>query len=166
MKRREALSMTGLALTPAIAGCVGGLLDDESVIDVDGTEVPLVSTETAAEWYEDDELETLYLDARPSPHEYDQLRIAGAEFSPAPSGLDSGDPAVEEGPETRIVTYCVCPHYYAGQRGAYLIDSGFEDVHALDEGLEDWAENGHPVAGTWANESLEEVSFAEPEYAN
>lgn len=160
MRRRTLLTLTGTAMAGTVAGCLG---DEETngTLDVGGTDVPLVSTDQAYEWYSEGDL--LVLDAR-SVSEWEAVRIVDAEPSPAADGLDEGDPteAVDRG--TRILTYCVCPHTLAGQRGASLIDDGFTDVHALDEGLQDWIEEGYPTEGEDVTSPTEGTTIPEPDY--
>lgn len=143
MNRRQTLTAGCAALFGSIAGCLG-----------QDPDVPVVATETAYDWFEN--TDTRFVDAR-SRAEYEEHRIDGAVLSPADDGLEENDPVDEWATDTRIVTYCVCPHALAKGRASSLIDDGYDDVHALDDGLQDWIDQGHPVAGT-------EVSTALPEY--
>lgn len=155
MKRRGLLAGTAALIGVSSAGCLGDSSDDSTEhLDVEGVEVPLVSVAEAAQWYEDGA--TVFLDARPE-WQYNEMRIEGAEHSVHPDGRDENDPTEDIESDTRVVTYCVCPHAQAGMRGASLIEDGYSAVYALDEGLEEWYEQGHPVSGT-----AEDVS--EPEY--
>lgn len=160
MKRREVLVGASACLAVGTAGC--SLLGDEDVLDVDGIEVPLVGTDAAADWFHAEE-STVFLDAR-SRSEYESLRIEGAKHSVSPDGLPEDDPTEELAEDTRIVTYCVCPHTLAGRRGASLIEDGFTDVHALDEGLQHWLDEGHPVEGTDAMSEMTSEDLPEPAY--
>ena len=150
MRRRTFLGASGMAVT-GIAGCLGGDNGETAANEYgyetttsDGTEVPLVPIEDAIEWYDDDE--TVFVDTRDRTA-FDRARIAGSVFSPAPDGQETDDPMGEYDEERRIVTYCVCPHYLAGLRGASLIRAGYAHTYALDEGFEPWVEGGHPVEG-------------------
>ena len=159
MRRR---SFLGLALAGTVAGCLGDSVEEsDDYLDVNGTSVPLVSTDTAAEWYDSDDL--LVLDAR-NEDAWEEVRIAGAKSSPSPNGHDEDDPTDTVASDTRILTYCVCPHTLAGQRGASLIDDGFTDVYALDEGLEEWIEQGHPIEGTDVSEPTEQTVVPTSDY--
>ncbi|OVE83475.1 rhodanese-like domain-containing protein [Natronolimnobius baerhuensis] len=167
MNRRHFLA-AGTAVTAAgLAGCLGGddgqgssadgygpdseETPDERSIDTDsyetasynGTEVPLAPLEDVEYWYL--RQEARIVDTR-LENSYEDLRITGAALSTAPNGLDN-DPTADWPQEDRIVTYCVCPHTMAVQRAATLIDAGFEDVYALDDGLEPWVVNGYPIEG-------------------
>ena len=161
MRRRSLLTVSAAAVGGFLAGCLGDEIEEGETIEVRGTEVPLLSTQRAFDWYDAGEL--LVLDAR-SESEWEQLRIADAELSPHPDGLDRDDPTEAVEADTRIMTYCVCPHTLAGSRAATLIDEGFDSVYALDEGLQDWVEKGHPIEGTGVNDSVENVEVPEPEY--
>ncbi len=151
MNRRQLLS-TGAAVTiTGLAGCLGS--DDEypteSFADVS---VPLAPLEDVYEWYDEDD-ETEFVDTR-TETEYDAHHIAGAVLSPAEHGLPQDDPVEEWSSETRIVTYCVCPHALAGHRAASLIDDGYENVYALDEGLQAWIDEGYPLEGSEVDQQL------------
>lgn len=173
MLRRDALIVGTTVLVGAVAGCLG---DDgrDNGDDADGDDdsddahleqgdvtVPLVGVREAVDWHESGE--TVFLDAR-SREEYEDLHIANAEHSAAPDGLGEDDPAEDLDPDTRIVTYCVCPHTLAGQRAASLIENGFTDVHALDEGLQEWLDRGHPVDGASALTISSSEELPDPEY--
>ncbi|WP_254864498.1 rhodanese-like domain-containing protein [Halovivax gelatinilyticus] len=141
MNRRQYLVASGVAGASAMfAGCLSGN-DEYDVYETNGQEVPLAPAEDTYEWYEDDE--AIFLDAR-SPMEYVQGHIAGALLSPA--GDSSFDhPTDDISTDQRLVTYCVCPHDLAGTRAAELMNDGFEDVYAIDEGLLEWRDNGYPM---------------------
>lgn len=143
MQRREVLSTTTALLGVGLAGCLG---DDSNYYTVDGVDVPLVPVEEAIDWFEGGD--TVFLDARPHIAHYEELHIEGAEFSPEPDGLSEDDPADALADDTRIVTYCVCPHAYAGSRGANLIEADYSEVYALEEGLDEWVDSGYPIDGT------------------
>ncbi|MCU4926448.1 rhodanese-like domain-containing protein [Halobacteria archaeon AArc-dxtr1] len=109
-------------------------------------EVPLAPVEDVAHWYEDDD-ELVVLDTR-SAVPYGNLRISGAQLSPAPDGHSAHAGLIGVPSATRIVTYCVCPHTLAGHRAAALIEAGYTEVYALNEGLEEWVDRGYPIAGS------------------
>lgn len=115
---------------------------DYSTMTVEGIEVPLVPNEDAFEWFEDGE--TVFVDAR-TREEYERARIPGAVFSPARDGLSTDDPVEELSTDTRIVTYCACPHTLAGLRAASLLRDGYEHTYALAEGIPRWDEAGYPI---------------------
>lgn len=164
MNRRTLLVASGAAAMGGVAGCLGGDNDGDSgtpanefdyeTITTDGTEVPLAPVEDVYEWYENEEAE--FADAR-GRAQYDSKRIAGAVFSPAPDGADEDDPVEEWSTDTRIVTYCGCPHHLSSQRAAALIDAGYEHAYAIDEGLRGWEDNGYPLEGT--NVETERVTY-------
>jgi rhodanese-related sulfurtransferase len=143
MRRRQFLA-TGATMTAvSVAGCFGD--DEYETYSVEGTEVPLAPLDDVYEWYEDDDAR--FVDTR-TQTEYDDLHIPGAIFSPAEHGLDADDPTEEWSTDTLIVTYCVCPHTLAGLRGASLMNAGYEDVYAIDEGLVEWVEREYPLEGS------------------
>lgn len=142
MKRRTFIATTGVAALGSVAGCLGD--GGYRTLSVDGESVPLAPINDVAEWFENDEAR--FADAR-SRAAYDNARIAGAVLSPAPNGLPSEDPAEEWATDTRIVTYCACPHHLSSQRAASLISAGYTDVYALDEGFREWLERDLPVEG-------------------
>lgn len=152
MNRRTFLAVGGVAAIGGMAGCLGGDEEggtpanefDYETTTTDGTDVPLAPVADVYEWYENDEAE--FADAR-GRAQYDAKRIAGAVFSPAPDGTDD-DPAEEWPTDTRIVTYCRCPHHLSSQRAASLIDAGYEHAYAIDEGLGGWEESGYPMEGS------------------
>lgn len=155
--RRRSFIGASIAIS-FLAGCTGDGLDgggDDSgshsadtgtgdYLDEDGTTVPLVSVAEAFEWY--DANDVVFVDARPR-QDFDDIRIAGAVHSVYPDGIGEDDPTTELSSDTRMVTYCVCPHAMAGMRAASLIENGYSEVYALDEGLQEWYEQGHPVEG-------------------
>ena len=114
-----------------------------------GHEIPMAPTSDVYEWYTDDE-ELVIIDAR-SAEAYEEVHVRGAVSSPV-----RGEPATEEPlagvePDTRIVTYCTCPRTLSGHRAAELREAGYTDVYLLADGLQDWAEKGHPIDGTAVN---------------
>lgn len=143
MHRRAVLGAAATTFGVGLVGCLG---DDTNHYTVRGVDVPLVAVADAIEWYEAGD--TTFLDARPNREHYEELRIEDAEFSPEPDGLPEDDPAAALDLDDRIVTYCVCPHAQAGSRAATLIEEDYTAVYALDEGLEEWYEQGHPIAGS------------------
>lgn len=175
MRRRRLLAALGGSGVLTLAGCVGdddadqgtsvdheddypNDVDDSNgertddtdengyeLYSVGGTEVPLAPTADVYGWYEADA--AVFVDAR-NEDAYEELRIEGAVLSPAPDGRGSDDPLEEVETDARVVTYCVCPHTLAGSRGASLIDEGYTDVYALDEGLQEWVDQGYPIEGT------------------
>ncbi len=138
MNRRQFLAATGTLGVGTLAGCLS-------------SDLPFVSPAQAFEWHQADEAR--FVDTR-SQSQYDHAHIAGAVFSPAPDGLEENDPAAAWESDTRIVTYCVCPTTLARQRGESLLDDGFSDVHGLDEGFEQWIEDGYPIEGSGVAERL------------
>ena len=168
MKRRTYLRVTGVAAAAGLAGCLGGNGDGDDdgggngdgsdheaanefgyeTTSSGGVEIPLVPTADAIEWFEDEE--AVFVDAR-QQDEFDELRIADSVFSPAPGGQTADDPVYELSTDTRLVTYCVCPHALAASRGASLVENEYVHVYALDEGLQEWIDRGHPVEGDEAH---------------
>lgn len=160
MQRRKFLAGTGSAVTIGLAGCLGltgssaepaNEYNYETTSTRGGPDVPLVPVADAIDWFEDEDTETVFVDARDETG-FNNARIEGSVFSPAPDGLDSDDPLSEYGTDTRIVTYCVCPHRLAAMRGGDLIDNGYAHTYALDEGLEGWYERGYPMEGDTVEE--------------
>lgn len=156
MDRRRFLRATGVATAVGLAGCAGNDSDGDGgdgaaneygyeTTTNDGVAVPLVPVADAVEWYEDDDV--VFVDARDRTA-YESARVAEALLSPAPDGLDDDDPVGDLPTDTRLVTYCVCPHHLATLRGASLIRDEYVHTYALDEGFEPWIEAGHPVAGS------------------
>jgi rhodanese-related sulfurtransferase len=150
MNRRTFLAVGGTAAVGGVAGCLGGNSGtaanefDYETTTTDGVAVPLAPVADVFEWYENDEAR--FADAR-GRDQYETIRIAGAVFSPAPDGTEN-DPVEEWSTDTRIVTYCGCPHHLSSQRASSLIDAGYEHTYAIDEGLGGWANNGYPLAGS------------------
>lgn len=152
MNRRAFLTATATAAT-FTAGCLdsgpptaANEYNYETTSTRDGPDVPLVPVEDAIDWYTDNDIQTIFVDARDETA-YDQARITNAILSPAPDGLPTDDPLQDHATDTRIVTYCVCPHRLAALRAATLITNGYTHTYALDEGLNGWYEAGYPVEG-------------------
>lgn len=121
------------------------------------TEVRLAPLEIV--WYWHRRQKARFIDAR-TEAQYEQTRIAGAEFSPAPNG-GNDDPVEDWGENERIVAYCTCPHHLSGIRAGNLIENGYTGVYVLEPGMQPWAENGYPVAGT----NTSKTSFVD-DYSN
>lgn len=148
MRRRTFLSGLAPLGAGAVAGCTAfGSPEPANEFgyetrEVSGVEVPLAPIADVIEWYEDDE--ALFVDTRNQADYYD-AHIAGAVWSPAMDGQDENDPVEEYSTDTRVVTYCVCPHALSTSRGARLIEDGYTHTYAIDEGFEPWVENGYPT---------------------
>ncbi|MGQ3412766.1 rhodanese-like domain-containing protein [Natrinema sp. LN54] len=154
MNRRTFLAVSGTTTVGVVAGCLGGNSDATAANEFDyelnptpsGVDVPLVPVEDAYEWYKNDEAK--FVDAR-TRTQYDERRIKGAVFSPAADAGDIEDDPVEEwSTDTRVVTYCACPHHLSSQRAASLIDAGYEHTYAIDQGLGGWINGGYPLEGS------------------
>lgn len=162
MNRRRYLQTTagafGAITAASLAGCVSDSGEAEPANEFEyetmtneEIPVPLVPTEDAGEWFEEDDV--VFVDTR-DREAYEETRIADALLSPAPNGQSGDDPVEELDTETRIVTYCVCPHHLATLRGESLIAAGYEHTYALDEGLQEWMASDLPVEGN-STEQLE-----------
>ncbi|RQG93172.1 rhodanese-like domain-containing protein [Natrarchaeobius halalkaliphilus] len=172
MERRKLLVSTGALAIGGVAGCLDGDdqpdesgettasgSDEQPVVNgeayptmnYDDVDVPLAPLEDVYEWYDSDAVSVV--DTR-SEHQYEVSHIAGAALSPAPTGPDSDDPVEAWDEDGLIVTYCVCPHAMAVQRAAALIQDGYENVYALDEGFNAWIEAGYPLEGDDVDEEL------------
>ena len=154
MNRRTFLAVSGAATAGVVAGCLGDGSDAEAANEFgyelnstrSGIDVPLVPVQDAYEWYKNDEAK--FADAR-TQTQYEERRIEGAVFSPAADADDVDDDPVEEwSTDTRIVTYCGCPHHLSSQRAASLIDAGYEHTYAINEGLGGWVNLAYPLEGT------------------
>lgn len=148
--RRTVLASAGAALG-GVAGCLGGggggsasNLDGYETIGVDGQSVPLAPLADVHDWYESDRAR--FADAR-SRSAYVQSHVEGAVWSPARYGQAQDDPVADWDADTLVVTYCGCPHHLSSMRAAALIDAGYENVVALDDGFWAWHDEGYPVAG-------------------
>ncbi|AGN00832.1 hypothetical protein L593_04405 [Salinarchaeum sp. Harcht-Bsk1] len=124
-------------------------------LEVRGQQVPLVPIDVAYPWYL--RQETRIVDAR-SLTAYERSHVAGAVLSPAPMGYRNDDPTSDWPNADRIVTYCTCPHHLSSSRAAGLLEQGFENVYALDEGFGPWYDRGYPVAS--ANEVQQTIGEA------
>lgn len=149
MNRRRFLATATGAGAVVLGGCLGS--DEYDTLSVAGESVPLVPTADAYEWYQDEAVAVL--DARRRVA-WEDTRIEGAAWSPAPDGRDGDDPAQEFATDERLLTYCACPHALSTRRAASLISDGYTEVYALDEGLTHWIEQGHPVAGDGVAQGL------------
>ncbi|MGM0592007.1 MAG: rhodanese-like domain-containing protein [Halobacteriota archaeon] len=126
---------------------------EERAIDVDSFEtktygdydVPLVPTDVAYYWYARGEAR--FADAR-SATEYDVSHIFGSALSPAPRGQERNDPTEQWPKSDIIIMYCDCPHHLSTMRAADLLNRGWENVYALDEGFSAWRDRNYPLAGT------------------
>lgn len=173
--RRAFLAATGASVV-GVAGCLTDDTSDEADPDADGfgpelsdppepidadvssfetyeqdgIDVPLAPIEVTYNWYR--RQEARFVDAR-GGGQYEDLRIQGAAFSPAPEGPDGEDAVTSWPTDATIVTYCGCPHTLASARAATLIQNGYENVYAIDEGFDPWVENGYPVAGNDAEDA-------------
>lgn len=134
-----------------VGGCLSSGSDDYETREYGDHAVPLAPIDDVYEWYEDDAV--VVVDAR-SAAQYERAHVAGAALSPAPAGFDDDDPTADLSDDERVVTYCDCPHSLAVQRAAALLDDGFEDVYALDEGFPEWQDRGYPVDGNDSQESI------------
>ncbi|WP_121744167.1 rhodanese-like domain-containing protein [Natronorubrum halophilum] len=187
MNRRQVLTAGAAMAATVVAGCLSGdgdveqgdgygpesdTVPDERSIDTDayetqtfeGVEVPLAPITDVYYWYQ--RRESRIADAR-GADQFKESRIVGAAFSKAPDGVDD-DPTDDWATDDRIVTYCGCPHHLSGLRAASLIDDGYEEVYALDEGFQAWIDQGYPIEGTEV--SSERVSYeirgqSDPAYA-
>ena len=166
MNRRQFLAGGVAGAAASLAGCFGGdetsegdgygpepeSEPEERSIDTssygtkefEGIEVPLAPIDDVYYWYQRQEARVA--DARQAD-QYEEAHIAGAPLSPAPHGGED-DPVNEWAKDERIVTYCACPHHLSGLRAASLIDDGYEEVYALNEGFAAWLDRGYPVEGT------------------
>ncbi|UVE52113.1 rhodanese-like domain-containing protein (plasmid) [Haloferax larsenii] len=113
-------------------------------IDETSVEVPLVSIEDAYYWYARGEAR--FVDSR-SETNHDVSHIFGSVLSPAPDGR-AYDPTEDWNKADRVVTYCQCPHYLSSLRAAALLNAGFEEVYAIEEGYEAWLDRDYPLAGS------------------
>ena len=103
-------------------------------------DVSWVDTAQLDRWLRDEERRTLLLDAR-TRAEYDVRHLRGA-VRVDPDLADPGQLSLPR--DARIVIYCA-----VGWRSGALADrfrrAGFEDVHNLEGGLFQWANEGRPV---------------------
>jgi rhodanese-related sulfurtransferase len=113
------------------------------------TNLRMVPLDVARYWYHTQKAR--FIDAR-TASQYEESHIAGAVFSPAPSGGDS-DPVADWDKNERVVAYCTCPHHLSGIRAGNLIEDGFTGAYILGPGMGPWAEEGYPTAGTQKNKT-------------
>lgn len=73
---------------------------------------------------------------------YDESHIKGALSKPIPI-----TPALVMGIEknSKIVTYCGCPHHLSSIAAEQLTQMGYKDVHVLDEGFWYWKDHKYPL---------------------
>lgn len=157
MRRRAYLRTAGLVASAGVTGCLGSETAPEAANEpgyptttADDIAVPLVPLADAIDWYENDA--GVFVDAR-SRTAFENARIADAIHSPAPDGRDTDDPISELAEDTRLVTYCSCPHHLSTLRGAALIRNGYAHTYAIDEGFRAWREANYPLEG----ENVEET---------
>lgn len=162
MDRRTFLATTGVAIT-GLAGCTDGSSGSSGTETLDGTpepssyetnsvgdvEVPLAPVVDTHYWHR--ETETRFVDARGSG-QYQRSHITGAVLSPGRntdswSEPRSDDPTADWSKDERIVCYCRCPHHLSSLRAGELIENGYENVYAIDEGFTAWEERGYPTTG-------------------
>jgi rhodanese-related sulfurtransferase len=167
MLRRRCLQLAGVGVGLGSTGCLGGgggngdetagwdgqgepttpanEFDYETTV-TDDVAVPLVPIADAIQWFEDDE--AVFADAR-SQAAFERAHVTDAVLSPAPDGQDGPDPIeAQQTTDTRIVTYCGCPHHLSSMRAASLVRGGYAHTYALDEGFQAWYDRGHPVEGS------------------
>ncbi|UPV76853.1 rhodanese-like domain-containing protein (plasmid) [Halorussus limi] len=107
-------------------------------------EVPLVPLDVAYNLYA--RREARMVDAR-AKYGYEVSHVLGAVRSPPPKG-GSDDPTDDWPDSDRVITYCHCPTHLAVERAANLIDDGFEEVYALQNGFQAWKVADYPTAGS------------------
>lgn len=129
-----------------------------------GTSVPLIPIDVAYNWYV--RREARFADARGETG-YKKAHIKGAVLSPAPEGQSQNDPAETWPKSAQIITYCSCPHHLSSLRAANLINQGYENVYALDEGFLTWLDRNYPVVGTKTKKPKMRVivGATDPKYA-
>ena len=108
-----------------------------------GVDVPLVPVDVAHHWFR--RREARFADAR-GAEQYDTSHVYGSVLSTAPDGVEN-DPVVDWPKDDRIVLYCGCPHHLSGMRAAALIEAGYEEVCAIDEGFWEWHARNYAMAG-------------------
>ncbi|WP_255169340.1 rhodanese-like domain-containing protein [Natrononativus amylolyticus] len=175
MNRRTLLAATGAAALGGLAGCLadepesgdGYAADSDDVpeersidtsgyetMDFGGNDVPLAPIDDALYWYK--RQEARMVDTR-GEDQFNDSHITGAALSPAAKAVEGDfddDPVADWDTSDRVVTYCDCPHQLAGIRASLLIDDGFEEVYAIDEGFVPWRENNYPTDGVNASMDL------------
>lgn len=128
-------------------------------------EVPLIPLDVAYNLYARGE--SRVIDAR-APAGYRVSHVLGSVSSPAPDGGDD-DPTESWDVSDPVVIYCHCPTHLSIQRGANLIDNGFEEVYALQGGYQAWkvadyptdGEGVPPTAETWTIEGTTDADDAD-----
>ncbi|KTG08386.1 hypothetical protein AUR64_19335 [Haloprofundus marisrubri] len=128
--------------------------------------VPLVPADVAYYWYARGEARVV--DAR-SAAAYDVSHVFGAVQSIAPEGLERNDPVADWPKSDRIVIYCDCPNYLSSQRAATLIENGFTNVYAIEEGYRAWVDREYPMAGSDTDRTVEVRTISgqtDPQYAD
>jgi rhodanese-related sulfurtransferase len=167
MNRRWLLAAVGTLSLSVSAGCLNADGDDSGDADgttktqyetqsFDGETVPLAPVEDVYEWFEDGD--TKFVDTR-GVSQYDAGHIPGAVLSPSERRTEH-DPTDEWAHDTRVVTYCNCPHTLAVWRASELKAEGFEDVYAIEPGFEGWEEAGHPTASNDPDADVETYEIA------
>ncbi|MFD1586394.1 rhodanese-like domain-containing protein [Halorientalis brevis] len=110
-------------------------------LDRNGTTISLVPIDVAYDWYT--ARAARFADAR-GQLSYQRSHVRGAVLSSVETPLGT----VENWPtDDFIVTYCGCPHHLSSMRAETLIDAGYENVFALDEGFGEWHEREYPMNG-------------------
>ncbi|WP_224335581.1 rhodanese-like domain-containing protein [Haloprofundus halobius] len=128
--------------------------------------VPLVPADVAYYWYARGEARIV--DAR-SAAAYDVSHVFGAVQSIAPDGVERNDPTTDWPKSDRIVVYCDCPNYLSSQRAATLIENGYTNVYAIEEGYRAWVDSEYPMAGSDTDRSVEVRTITgqtDPEHAD
>jgi rhodanese-related sulfurtransferase len=164
LTRRRLLQVSGASLLFGSAGCLSQGSSFET-LSMKGESIPLVPTDTAYDWFSKDEAR--FADTR-SKTAYKYAHIKEAAWSPAPNGQRKNDPVEEWSKSTKIITYCACPHHLSSLRAANLIKQGYENVYALDKGIQHWVKKGHPIAGRQTKQLPEIktiVGATDPQYA-
>jgi rhodanese-related sulfurtransferase len=118
--------------------------DSFDTISVGDFEIPLVPVDVAYYWYARGEAR--FVDSR-SESEYQVSHVFGSVLSPAGDHSEP-DPVYDWPKDDRVVTYCDCPHHLASMRAGDLLNRGWENVYAIDEGFGEWRERNYPLAGS------------------
>jgi rhodanese-related sulfurtransferase len=145
-------STTELGLAPDSADGESRDVDVESFETVqagndENTALRAVPLDVAQYWYES--RKARFVDAR-TAEQYGQHHVEGAVHSPAPYG-GAPDPVTEWDKNERTVMYCTCPHHLSSIRAGNHIEAGGQGAYILGPGLEPWAENDYPTAGSVEN---------------
>lgn len=129
-------------------------VDSFRTLSVGSVEVPLVPVDVAHYWYQ--RREARFADARGSG-QYDSSHVTGAVLSSARQvgswGQSREGPTADWPTDGRVVCYCGCPHHLSSLRAGEFIESGHEQVYAIDEGFFEWRDLGYPVTGSDAEQS-------------